>query len=164
MDGSYATIADSAWKPLYKVAGVAALIIAGLTVIQAIIFIAWPPPGTVIGYFTLLQNNRLLGLLSLDLLSMAVIALMGLIWLALYVALRRTSQSFMAIALTLAIVAVALYFSSNTVFNMLSLSSQYAAATTEAQRSSFLAAGQASLRSTRALLSTSITSSGALSV
>ncbi len=133
------------WKPLYRIGGVAALIIAGLTVIQAIIFIAWPPPGTVIGYFTLLQNNRLLGLLSLDLLSIAIIALMGLIWLTLYVALRRTSQSFMAIALTLGIVSVALYFASNTAFNMLSLSDQFAAATTDAQRSMFLAAGQAML-------------------
>src|SRR5918997_4944466 len=36
--------------------------------IQIIIFFAWPPPTTVTGYFTLFENNWLLGLLSLDLL------------------------------------------------------------------------------------------------
>ena len=60
---------------------------------------------------------------------------MGLVLLALYAALRRASPSFMAIALTSGLVGIAAYFASSTAFNMLSLSSQYAAATTEAQRS-----------------------------
>jgi hypothetical protein len=70
---------------------------------------------------------------------------MGLMFLALYAALRRASESFMAIATTLAFVGIALYFASNTAFSMLSLSDQYEAATTDAQRSILLAAGQAML-------------------
>jgi len=136
---------DTAWKPLYKVGGVAALILLGLIPIQIIIFIAHPPPSTVIGYFALFQNNWLLGLLNLDLLLMLSNALLVLMYLALYAALRRASPSFMAIALTLGLVGIAVYFASNTAFEMLSLSSQYAAATTDAQRSTFLAAGQAML-------------------
>lgn len=137
--------ADSRWKGLYKVGGVAALIIVVLIPIQAIVFIAWPPPSTVIGYFTLFQNNKLLGLLDLDLLLIVDQALAIPILLALYIALRRASESFMAIATTLALVGIAAYFASNTAFNMLSLSDQYAAATTDAQRAMFLAAGQAML-------------------
>ena len=140
-----AETADSGWKGLYKVGGVAALTTLVLIPIQIIIFIAWPPPSTVIGFFTLFQNNWLLGLLNLDLLYMLTTALMGLVILALYAALRRASQSYMAIALTLGLVGTAVYFASNTAFNMLSLSDQYAAATTDAQRSMFLAAGQAML-------------------
>jgi hypothetical protein len=49
----------------------------------------------------------------------------------------------MTIALTFGLVGIAAYFASSTAFNMLSLSDQYAAATTDAQRSMFLAAGQA---------------------
>jgi hypothetical protein len=116
-----------------------------LFLIQIIVFILYPPPSTVIGYFTLFQNNKLVGLLDLDLLSLADYALMGLMFLALYVALRRTSQSWMTIAAALAFVGIAVYFASNTAFNMLSLSDQYAAATTDAQRSMLLAAGQAML-------------------
>jgi hypothetical protein len=56
------------WKGLYRVGGVAALIQVVLMPIQIIVLFAWPPPTTVTGYVTLFENNRLLGLLSLDLL------------------------------------------------------------------------------------------------
>ena len=56
------------WKGLHRVGGVAALIQVVLMPIQIINFFAWPPPTTVAGYFTLFENNWLLGLLSLDLL------------------------------------------------------------------------------------------------
>lgn len=145
MDESHAIIADPAWKPLYRIAGVAALIMVVFIPIQSIVFIVSPPPSTVIGWFTLFQNNKLLGLLDMDLLLIVDQVLMGLILLALYTALRRASQSFMAIALTAGLVGIAAYFASSTAFNMLSLSDQYAAATTDAQRSLFLASGQATL-------------------
>ena len=57
-----------AWKPLYKVGVVAALMMVVFIPIQILIFLVWPPPGTVFGYFMLFQRNWLLGLLSLDLL------------------------------------------------------------------------------------------------
>jgi len=145
MNESHATIADSAWKPLYRVGGAAALTIVVLFVLQIIVFVASPPPSTVIGYFTLFHKNGLLGLLDLDLLSLADYVLFVPMFLALYAALRRASPSFMAIATTLALVGIAVYFASNTAFSMLSLSNQYAAATTDAQRSMFEASGQAML-------------------
>lgn len=136
---------DSAWKDLYKVGGVVALISLSLIPIQIIILIVWPSPDTVAGFFAVFQDNWFLGLLNLDLLYMLSMALVVLIYLALYAALRRASQSLMAIALTLGLVGIAVYFASNTSFEMLSLSNQYAAATTDAQRSVLLAAGEAML-------------------
>jgi len=145
MDQSHRETADSAWKPLYRVGGAAALTIVVLFVTQIIVLVASPPPSTVIDYFTLFHKNGLLGLLDLDLLSIVDYALFVPLFLALYIALRRVSPSFMAIATTLALVGIAVYFASNTAFEMLSLSNQYAAATTDAQRSLILAAGQAML-------------------
>lgn len=142
-------IADSRWSLLYKVGGTAALITVLFIPIQIVVFIVWPPPGydptpgTVTGWFTLLHNHRLLGLVDLDLLLIVDEVLAVPILLALYVALRRASESVMALATALAFVAIAAFFASNTTFSMLPLSSQYAAATTEAQRSLYLAAGQA---------------------
>lgn len=81
----------------------------------------------------------------MDLLLLADYALWSLMYLALYVALRRASESLMAIATTLGLLGVAVYFASNTAFNMLSLSQQYTTATTDAQRSALLAAGTAML-------------------
>lgn len=141
-----AETADFRWKSLYRVGGMTALTMVVLILIQSFIFIAYPPPSTVIDYFTLFQNNKILGVLSLDLLLTVINVLLILIYLALYVALRRINESFMAIALTIGLVGIVLYLvSREATFSMLSLSDQYAAATTDAQRSVFLAAGQVML-------------------
>jgi hypothetical protein len=145
MDASRAATTESAWNPLYRVGGAAALMVVLLYVIQIIVLVVSPPPSTVIGFFTLFHKNALLGLLDLDLLSIADYALFVPMFLALYVALRRASPAFMAIATALGLIGIATYFASNTAFEMLSLSSQYAAATTDAQRSLLVASGQAML-------------------
>jgi hypothetical protein len=138
---------DTDWRPLYRVAGFAALLTAVLIPLQIIVFIAWPPPleGPVTDWFRLFQDNWLLGLLSLDLLLLVDYVLLVPIVLALYVALRRVSESWMAVATALYFVAIAAYFASNTAFEMLSLSDQYAAATTDAQRAMYRVAGQTML-------------------
>ncbi len=140
--------ADSRWKGLYRIGGAAALVVAMLLPIEIIVFIAYPLPSTVIGYFTLFQSNRLIGLLDLYLLEIPVYALFVPMFLALYAALRRANESYMALATTLAIIGIAVFLATNNPFSMLSLSDQYAAATTDAQRSLFLAAGQAMLANT----------------
>ena len=146
MDESHIGTADARWKGLYKVGETAALIAAAFYVIEIIGVIAMgPPPLTVIGWFTLLQHNRLRGLFDLFLLDMVVTALLIPLFLALYAALRRAGPYLMALATILGFVGIALYFASNTAFSMLSLSDHYAAVTTDAQRSGLLAAGQAAL-------------------
>ena len=145
MDGSHAKTVDPAWKPLYRIGAVAALSMVAFILIPSIVFLAWPPPDTASGYFTLFQRNWFLGLLSLDLVYLLSHALLVLIYLALYAALRQASKAFMTVALTFGLVGIAAYFASNTAFEMLSLSNQYATATTAAQQSLILAAGQAML-------------------
>ncbi len=145
---THAETADSRWKSLYRVGGAAALITAVLIAIEIIVFTAYPPPSTVIGYFTLFQSNRLIGLLDLYLLEIPAYALFVPMFLALYAALRRANESYMALATTLAIIGIAVFLATNNPFSMLSLSDQYAAATTDEQRSMFLAAGQAMLANT----------------
>jgi hypothetical protein len=144
-DAPRAETAESAWKVLYRVGGAAALTVVLLYVIQIMVFVVSPPPNSVIGFFTLFHKNALLGLLDLDLLSIADYALFVPMFLALYIALRGVSPSFMVIATALGLVGVATYFASNTAFEMLSLSNQYAAAATDAQRSLLVASGQAML-------------------
>ena len=134
---------DSDWKSLYRVGGAAALLMFVITLVQSFIFIVYPPPSTVIDYFTLFQNNKILGLLDLDLLLIVINVLLMLIYLALYTALGRFNKSHVAIALTIGLVGTTLFFASReATFGMLSLSNQYAAATTDAQRAMLLAAGQ----------------------
>ncbi len=144
-----AETSDSDWKSLYRVGGVAALM-AGVIFrrnlgVEISLFSTQKQPDTIIGWMTLLQNNRILGLAYLNIFDLVNYALVGLMFLALYAVLRRANKSTMAIATALGFLGVAVYFASNTALSMLSLSDQYAAATTDAQRTSLLAAGQALL-------------------
>ncbi len=110
-------IADSNWKSLYKFGGAAALIVAVLFPIEIIVMIAYPLPSTVIGYFTLFQSNRLIGLLDLYLLEIPAYALFVPMFLALYAALRRANESYMALATTLAIIGIAVFLATNNPFS-----------------------------------------------
>jgi len=137
------------WKRLYRVGGGAALLAVGFEVANALISVIFsgsnPIPSTVLGWFTLLEHDRFLGLLDLGLLDIAAVALLVPMFLAVYLALRRTSPSLMAIATAFAFVGIGIYLATETAFSLLSLSTQHAAATTNAQRTLLEAAGQAML-------------------
>jgi len=144
-----AETSDSGWKSLYRVGGVVALIAGVLfrrnLAAEIELLGQQTPPVNVSNWFALLQSSRLLGLSYLNIFDLVNYALVGLMFLALYAVLRRANKSYMAIATTLGFVGIAVYFASNTAFSMLSLSDQYAAATTDAQRTMLVAAGQAML-------------------
>ncbi len=153
----HAETADAAWKGLYRIGGAAALIAAvifrrwlgaELDLLRSIGITHFEPiaePGSAIDWFTLLQTNRLVGLTLLNFFDIVNYALVGLMFLGLYAALRRANTGYMILATTLGFVGIAVYFASNQAFSVLSLSDQYAAATTDAQKSILLAAGQAML-------------------
>lgn len=146
--GTNPETADPAYKRLYKLGGAAALIVAVLTLSEVIVFTIYPQPGTVSDWFMLFQNNRIIGLLDFWGLEVPMYVMFAIVFLALYVLLRKTNESRMAIALSFALLGIGIFLATNNPFSMLSLSNQYAAATTDAQRSTFLAAGQAMLANT----------------
>ena len=136
----------STWKYLRKIGGIAPTDHCRIDSYSddCILSVA-ATPTTVIGWFSLFQQEPLIGLIDMDLLLIVDYVLMLIVILSLWVTLRRTSESFMAIALILQIVSLATYFSSTVAFEMLSLSNQYRAAATDGQRFVSLAAGQAML-------------------
>jgi len=153
----HAEVADSSGKTLYRLGGIAALLAAivfrrnlaeeFMLFRQLGIFHSGPRalPNTVMDWYSILHNYRLIGLTFLNLFDMVNYALVGLIFLGLDAVLRRVNRSCMRLATVLVLVAVAVYFASNQAFALLSLSDQYAAAATDAERSELLAAGQALL-------------------
>jgi hypothetical protein len=106
---------------------------------------AFPFPDTVGGWFQLLHDNPVAGLVNLDLLLVVDNVLLVVIALALYVALRPASPSIATMATGLWLLAIAMFIAANPAMGMLALSDQFAAATSEAQRSAAMAAGQALL-------------------
>ena len=126
---------------LYRAGIAAAIAMFVIMIAQILVFVLFPPPETVEGFFALFQQSWLKGLLSLDLLYLVNNALLILIYLALYAALKRANESVSLIALTLGLVGIAAYYASGIAFEMLTLSRLYAAAD-EAGRQLLLGSGQ----------------------
>jgi hypothetical protein len=149
--------ADPGWKALYVVGAVAALVAVtvfrrnfGIEVMQFKGFgiirgvpATWP--SSAMDWYTLLQDNAFVGLILLNVVDVVNYCLVGLMFLALYGALRQVSKSAVVIATVCAVVGIGIYFASNQALALLSLSRQYAEAATDAQRSMLLAAGESLL-------------------
>jgi hypothetical protein len=104
-----------------------------------------PPsePASALEWFTLLEGNKLIGLILLGIVDLINYALVGLLFLAIYGALRNANESAMGLAITLSLISISVYFASNQVFAFLHLNQQYQAAITDAQRTLYLSAGEA---------------------
>lgn len=138
-----AETADSRWNWLYKIGGVAALISVVIIPISIVAYFVWPPfPDDIL---VVIQEDRLAGLMSLDFLYLLGNFFAIPLFLVLYVTLKRVSESFSAIALALGFVGLLSLVPSRPILEMFAISNQYAAATTDAQRAIYLAAGEAVL-------------------
>jgi len=135
------------WKSLIKAGGVCALIVGTLLIIEMVAYIATSAPSMAdaAGWFSFLHAHRFIGLIDFGILELYALVLFVPIFLALYVSLRRTNESSMAVAAILAFVGIAVNFATSKLFSLLTLSDLFAAASTEAAKSQFLAAGQATL-------------------
>ncbi len=142
-------IPHAALKPLYKLGGASALVLLlySLATILIMVFTGGQP-ATVEETFTMLQENRFVGLLRLDLLTQFVMPLYYLLFRGSFVAYRRTPQAVTAaLATVLIFVGLTMFLATPSVFSYLFLSDKYALAASEAQRAQLLAAGEAILAS-----------------
>jgi len=141
----------SGCKTLDKLGGATALIAAVLPLAEIAIDylpgVAGPTQRTVTvtDWFTLLHNHWFLGLRALGFLNVVGAALLAPTVLAVNSALRRDNEAFGTFGTVLFFLGLAVYLAGSRAFPLLSLSGQYASATTDGQRSLLAAAGQAML-------------------
>ena len=139
------TTENASRRHIYQIGAVAALIAAvvfrrNMGAEMTMFFGA--APNTSAGWFSLLQTNSLLGIISLNFFDIIDYALVGIMFVALYVALRKTSKIYAGIAASLCLIGIAVYVVSDTSFEMASLSGQYASASTVVQKSTLLISAQ----------------------
>jgi hypothetical protein len=143
--------AGSGWKSLRKVGGASVLIVFLIPLAEVAISYL---PGveratqgtvTVVDWFALFQTHWFLGLRNLGFLNLIGVVLLAPTILAIYSAIRRDNEAYAAFGTIVFFVGLAVYIASSRAFPMLSLSGQYASATTDAQRSLLVAGGQAML-------------------
>jgi hypothetical protein len=135
----------SDYARLYRIGGIASLLMVAVVPIQIAVFILQPPPETAIGWFELFGKNPPLGLLSFEFLFLLYGILSVPLSLALYFAVRKTDPALAVLFIALSMLSTVAVFTARPAFEMLYLSGQYAAASAEAQRSALLAAGQSML-------------------
>jgi uncharacterized membrane protein len=135
----------SSWNGLYRTGGVAALVMVAITLVQFVSFAVAPPPleGNAADWFAFFQKSAVLGLLGFEALLVIYALLSVLVSVALFAALRPASQSLAALFLVLSVIGSMAFVGARPALEMLSLSKQYAAATTDAQRTAILGAGEA---------------------
>ena len=102
-------------------------------------------PATAAEAFSLLQSNRILGLLRLDLPTVLAMPLYYFVFLGLFAALRRTDCADAVLCTALAFVGATLLLAAPTALSLVPLSERYAAAPAEAMGVQILAAGEALL-------------------
>lgn len=130
-------------RPIFRIGGWAAVALIALVVVNGVLLIFYPIPSTVLGHFQQIQDNKLIGLVNLDLVMLASEVILVAVYAALYAALRRTNQVAVTLATGIALGGILLYVAINPALSFLYLSDQYAATSSETQRASFLAAGEA---------------------
>lgn len=140
---------EPTWKGFYKLAGIAALLIVLVGILDIVIsMIAGEAKAnhvvTVTEWFELFQTNRISALSNLGIINLITLTLGLPVYLALINLHRKSNPSFSALAAILFFIGTAVYFSSNTIFSMLALSNQYATAS-EVQKPLLEAAGRAAL-------------------
>ncbi len=139
---------DPRWKALYRAGGVAALVQLGCVLITLVVATTLGvEPTTANEYFTGLEQARLVTLLRLDFPSLINVTLFTVTSFAVIAALQESKRMYAGLGVGLVFIGVVLALATHSAFSMIHLADQYAAATTETQRTMLLAAGEAVIAS-----------------
>lgn len=136
---------DPRWKDMYRVGAISCITGATLIVLAIGAFFIWPfAAGTAstADILTALHEDRLGGLMSLDLMMVVINLISVLPLLAVYVALKPVNESWALIALVLGLIAVVSVIPTRPLAELAYLGDRYAAAMTDAARNQYLAAGE----------------------
>jgi hypothetical protein len=131
-------------RTIFLIGGVACMIFVAYSVATfLILYLLGSPPETIEQYFAMIAENKLKGLLRLDLLTVLIMPLYYLIFYGLFVALKKTNHGLSAISAIMTVIGVTLFIAMPSALSYMHLSDRFAAAVTEAEKNQLLAAGEA---------------------
>jgi len=136
--------ADGRWKTLYRIGAIAPLVTMAAYVSE-IVLVDWEAfPTTTHEWYQLFEQSRPLAFFYLNGLDMFSIALLGPMFLALCVALRRQNVSWVVVVGFFASLGIGVFVALRApMLALLPLSDRYAAAVTEAEQTLLLTVGEA---------------------
>jgi hypothetical protein len=136
---------DTHWNTILRLGGIAALLAVLFGILE--IAITFLPGGntsqeTIVEWFSLFQANPFMGLRNLGLLNILINSMAILTFFAFYAAHHRSAyKPYALLVMIIAYLGLGVFYATNRAFVMLDLSSQYALATSDAQRAALEAAG-----------------------
>jgi hypothetical protein len=134
---------DGRWRSLYKIGAVAVVISIVVIPLSIVAFFVWPLwPDNILA---VIQEDWLAGLMGLDFMYLLSNVFAIPFFLVLYVTLKGVDEGWALIALTLGLLGLICLVPSRPIPEMFVLSDQYAAAITDAERATYLAAGESML-------------------
>jgi hypothetical protein len=133
---------DFRWLGLFKTSGIIAQIIALLLLGEVVVFSVLPSIGEPAQLLSDFRENWLFGLLRFDLLGMISYLLFIPLILSFYFTLRRSNEALTLVSTVLFFVGISIFISTNTGFSVLSLSRQYGAVSSVAEKTLLLATCQ----------------------
>jgi len=135
---------SSSRRSIYWIGGLVSMILTAYCISTFLIFLLiGPPPENIKECFAVLNENRLLGLLQLDILTVFAMPLYYLLFYSIYLTLKDTDIELAAISTILVFVGLTLFLSCASQFSILNLSDKYALAVDGSEKSQLLAAGEA---------------------
>lgn len=133
---------DRASKNLYRAGGYTAIlfIIYSCVSILILIFLNGGYPENAVECFTMIQENRFIALLRLDIVSVLVIPFYCLLFYSLYQALRKEYEMLSKIALFCILAGVTIFMSGVNIASILTISDKYHSVSSPEMKQQLLAA------------------------
>lgn len=132
-------------KSIFKYGSIAAILSAVSILFAIIAYFIWPYKGntsSIEDILTVLQTDRIGGLIALDVSMLIIGPVTMLMFVALYIALRRVNEPVALVALIMNMMAIVLVIVCRPLVELAMLSDQFALATDSVEKSRILAAGE----------------------
>lgn len=136
---------DFSGKSIFKFGSIAALLSAVSIAFAIVAYFIWPYKGntsSIEEILNVLQTDRIGGLIALDVSMLIIGPLTMLMFVALYIVLRRVNEPIALIALIMNMMAIVLVIVCRPLVELVMLSEQFALATDSVEKSRILAAGE----------------------
>ncbi len=136
---------DKLPKTIFKFGSIAALLSAVSIAFAIVAFFIWPYKGkssSIEDILSVLQKDRIGSLIALDVSMLIIGPLTMLMFVALYIVLRRVNEPIALVALIMNMMAIVLVIVCRPLVELVMLSNQYALATDSVEKSRILAAGE----------------------
>ncbi len=132
---------DTKWKDLFKIGGISFILTTALVLFAIIAYFIWPyspDEKSTEEILSILVNDKIGGLISLDLIMLVTIIIYIFPILSLYVALKPVNESYALIALVFGLMAVVTVITSRPLVEISLISDKFANAISETDRNKYL--------------------------